>query len=105
MNPQPGNRVGLRNDEMTGTSLGLQDEMMAKALVREYIDNGLDVYDATRKRLGTVSDYDRPGGGFVVRLSQAGRSLFIPLQFVKKVRQGRVYLSELAHDLIRRPPP
>lgn len=89
--------------EMTGTLISLQDETMAKAFVREYIDNGLDVYDATRKRLGTVSDCDRPGGGFVLRLGQAGRSLFIPLQFVKKVRHGRVYLSELASDLKRRP--
>ena len=41
-----------------------------RAVVREYFDNGLAVYDAAGKRFGVVADYDRPGGGFVVHLVQ-----------------------------------
>ena len=88
---------------MSTALLTAEDGTLAKAFVREYVDNGLDVYDAAHTRLGTVSDYDRPGGGFVVRLTHAGHFLFIPMRFVRKVRRRRVYLSEPACNLIRRP--
>lgn len=85
------------------SAVAAEDQTLVKAFVREYVDNGLAVYDAARKPLGMVADYDRPGGGFVVRLAQAGSSLFIPMRFVRKVAHGRIYLSELARNLTRRP--
>ena len=86
---------------MTSTLLTTENEPMAKALVREYFDNGLDVYDACRKRLGSVLDVDRPGGGFVVKLTHPEVCLFIPLQLVAKVKRRRVYLSEITRNLMR----
>lgn len=86
---------------MASTLLTSKDETMAKALVREYFDNGLDVYDAWRKRLGCVLDLDRLGGGFVVKLTHPEVCLFIPLQLVAKVKRGRVYLSEGTRNLVR----
>ncbi|HVS06520.1 MAG TPA: hypothetical protein VHK65_10195 [Candidatus Dormibacteraeota bacterium] len=84
-------------------TVAAEDQTVVKAFVREYVDNGLAVYDAARKPLGMVADYDRPGGGFVVRLVQAGACLFIPMRFVRKVAHGRVYLSEPARNLTQRP--
>lgn len=84
------------------SAVAAEDQTLVKAFVREYVDNGLAVYDVSRKPLGMVADYDRPGRGFVVRLAQAGACLFIPMRFVRKVAHGRVYLSELARNLTRR---
>jgi hypothetical protein len=77
---------------------------LEKEFVRQYVDNGLAVYDAAGTRCGIVADYDRPGGGFVVQLVQPPAGLYIPMRLVRKVRHGRVYLSELAHNLTNRPP-
>src|ERR1700736_6270048 len=74
-----------------------------KAFVRQYVDNGLAVYDVAGKRFGVVADYDRPGGGFVVHLAQPQCGLYIPMRFVRKVRHGKVFLSELARNLTSRP--
>jgi hypothetical protein len=87
---------------MTSTLLGTADATVAKTLVREYFDNGIEVYDACRKPLGTVLDFDRPGDGFVVKLTQAELCLFIPMRLVTKVKRGRVYLSEIAGNLTRK---
>jgi hypothetical protein len=86
---------------MTSTLLRPPDETMAKALVREYFDNGLDVYDACRKPLGTVLDVDRTGDGFVVKVAQAEVCLFIPMRMVAKLKRGRVYLCEMTRNLRR----
>jgi len=75
-----------------------------KAFVRQYLDNGLAVFDAAGNRVGIVADYDRPGGGFVVHLAQPQCGLYIPMRFVRNVRRGRVYLSELSRNLTSRPP-
>jgi hypothetical protein len=77
---------------------------LEKEFVRQYVDNGLAVYDAAGTRFGIVADYDRPGGGFVVQLVQPPAGLYIPMRLVRKVRHGRVYLSELARNLTSRPP-
>ena len=42
------------------------------AFIREYLDNGLAVYDAGRRRFGTVADYDRSGG---CNVSKSARDL------------------------------
>ena len=87
---------------MTSTLLGTADGTMARTLVRQYFDNGLEVYDACRKTLGRVLDFDRPGDGFVVKLTQAELCLFIPMRLVTKVKRGRVYLSEVSRNLTRK---
>ena len=87
---------------MTSTLLRRADETMARTLVREYFDNGLEVYDACRKRLGTVLDVDRTGDGFVVKVAQAEVCLFIPMRLVAKVKRGRLYLCEITRNLRRK---
>lgn len=87
---------------MTSTVLRPKDETTGKALVREYFDNGVEVYDARRKPLGTVLDVDRTGDGFVVKVAQAEVCLFIPMRLVAKVRRGRVYLCEITRNLRRK---
>ncbi len=69
------------------------------AFVREYLDNGLAVYDADRRRFGTVADYDWSGGCFVVRTTTPNASLCIPFDLVTKVRRGKVYVSKSVRDL------
>ena len=69
------------------------------AFIREYLDNGLAVYDADRRRFGTVADFDQSGGCFVVRTTTPDASLCIPLGLVTKVRRGRVYVSKSVMDL------
>jgi hypothetical protein len=76
---------------------------LEKEFVRQYFDNGLAVYDAAGKRFGVVADYDRPGGGFVVHLVQIPAGLYLPMRLVRKVRCGKVYLSEAACNLTSRP--
>lgn len=87
---------------MTSTLLRPADETTAKALVREYFDNGVEVYDARRKPLGAVLDVDRTGDGFVVKVTQAEVCLFIPMRLVAKVKRGRVYLCEITRNLRRK---
>lgn len=87
---------------MTSTLLRPADETTAKALVREYFDNGVEVYDARRKPLGTVLDVDRTGDGFPVKVAQAAVCLFIPMRLVAKVKRGRVYLCEMTRNLRRK---
>lgn len=87
---------------MTSTLLTPPHETMATALVREFFDNGLDVYDARKQRLGTVLDFDRPGGGFVVRVTHSQVCLFLPMQLVAKIKRGRVYLSKCSETLTRK---
>lgn len=87
---------------MTSSLLRPGDETMAKALVREYFENGVEVYDACRKSLGTVLDVDRTGDGFVVKVAQAEVCLFIPMRLVAKVKRGRVYLCEITRNLRRK---
>lgn len=72
------------------------------AFIREYLDNGLAVYDAGRRRFGTVADYDQSGGCFVVRTSTPGASLCIPFSLVSRVRRRKVYVSKSARDLCGR---
>ena len=84
-----------------GTAVG--EDVVEKEFVRQYFDNGLAVYDAAGKRFGIVADYDRPGGGFVMHLVQPPVGLYIPMRLVRKVRRGKVYLSELARNLTSRP--
>jgi len=81
-----------------GQSLAASPVPMA-AFIREYLDNGLAVYDADRRRFGTVADFDQPGGCFVVRTTRPDASLCIPLGLVTKVRRGRVYVSKSVTDL------
>ncbi len=69
------------------------------AFIREYLDNGLAVYDADRRRFGTVADFDQSGGCFVIRTTTPDASLCIPLGLVTKVRRGRVYVSKSVTDL------
>jgi hypothetical protein len=69
------------------------------AFIREYLDNGLAVYDSHRRRFGTVADYDRSGGCFVVRTSRPEASLCIPFSLVSRVRRGKVYVSKSVRDL------
>ncbi|MEA2636901.1 MAG: hypothetical protein QOH92_3668 [Chloroflexota bacterium] len=69
------------------------------AFIREYLDNGLAVYDADRRRFGTVADFDQSGSCFVVRTTTPDTSLCIPLGLVTKVRRGRVYVSKSVTDL------
>jgi hypothetical protein len=76
---------------------------LEKEFVRQYFDNGLAVYDAAGERFGVVADYDRPGGGFVVHLVQIPAGLYLPMRLVRKVRCGKVYLSEAARNLTSRP--
>lgn len=71
----------------------------ATAFIREYLDNGLAVYDVDRRRFGTVADFDQAGGCFVVRTTTPDASLCIPLGLVTKVRRGRVYVSKSVTDL------
>ena len=97
-----GDRVGMERGVMTSTLLRQADETMAKALVRQYFDNGFEVYDARRKPLGTMLDVDRTGDGFVVKVAQAEVCLFIPMRLVAKVKRGRVYLCEMARYLRRK---
>ena len=87
---------------MTSALLRPAGETMAKALLREYLDNGLEVYDACREPLGTVLDVDRTGDGFVVKVAQAEVCLFIPMRLVAKVKRGRVYLCEITRNLRRK---
>jgi len=87
---------------MTRAVLVANEKAIANLFVREYVDNGLDVYDAQRKPLGRVSDYDRPGGGFVITLARAGTCLFIPFRLIAKVKHRRVYLRARAQELTRR---
>jgi hypothetical protein len=79
------------------------EDEIEKEFVRQYFDNGLAVYDAAGKRLGIVADYDRPGGGFVVNLVPLPAGLYLPMRLVRRVRRGKVYLSELARNLTTRP--
>ena len=69
------------------------------AFSREYLDNGRVVYDADRRRFGTVADFDQPGSCFVVRTTTPDASLCIPLGLVTRVRRGRVYVSKSVTDL------
>ena len=86
----------------TSSLLRPRNETMAKALVREYFENGVEVFDACRKPLGTVLDVDRTGDGFVVKVAQAEVCLFIPMRLVAQVKRGRVYLCELTVNLRRK---
>ena len=86
--------------ELRALGIAAGDGAVEKEFVRQYVDNGLAVFDAAGKRVGIVADYDRPGGGFVVHLGQPPSGLYIPLRFVCKVRRGKAYLSELARDVI-----
>jgi hypothetical protein len=92
----------MERGDMTSTLLGTADDTMTKTLVREYLDNGLEVYDACRQPLGTVLDVDRTGDGFVVKVAQAEVCLFIPMRLVAKVKRGRVYLCEITRNLRRK---
>ena len=90
--------------ELGALGTATEGRTLEKEFVRQYVDNGLAVYDAAGTRFGIVADYDRPGGGFVVQLVQPPAGLYIPMRLVRKVRHGRVYLSELARSLTSRPP-
>ncbi len=70
-----------------------------RAFIREYLDNGLAVYDSHRRKFGTVADYDPSGGCFVVRTSTSGASLCIPFSLVSGVRRRKVYVSKSVRDL------
>jgi hypothetical protein len=70
--------------------------------IREYLDNGLVVYDADRRRFGTVADYDRSGGCFVVRTKAPDAWLCIPFSLVSRVRRRKVYVSKSARELSSR---
>jgi hypothetical protein len=89
--------------ELGAVETATEGGAVEKAFVRQYLDNGLAVYDAAGQRFGVVADYDRPGGGFVVHLVQHHAGLYIPMRLVRKVRRGQVYLSELARNLTSRP--
>ena len=80
-----------------------ENATLEKAFVRQYFDNGLAVYDAAGKRFGVVADYDRPGGGFIVHRAQPPAGLYLPMRLVRRVGRGKVYLSQLARNLIGRP--
>lgn len=69
------------------------------AFIREYLDNGLAVYDDDRRIFGTVADYDRSGSCFVVRTSTPDTTLCIPFSLVSRVRRGKVYVSRSAREL------
>jgi hypothetical protein len=56
--------------ELGAVGTATEEGAVERAVVRQFFDNGLAVYDAAGKRFGVVADYDRPGGGFVVRLVQ-----------------------------------
>jgi hypothetical protein len=90
--------------ELGALGTATEGSTLEKEFVRQYFDNGLAVYDAAGTRFGIVADYDRPGGGFVVQLVQPPAGLYIPMRLVRKVRHGRVYLSELARNLSSRLP-
>jgi len=81
------------------TSHASARDLAITGFIREYLDNGLAVYDANRQRFGTVADYDRPGGCFVVRTSAPAGALCIPFTLLREVRRGRVYVSKTAQDL------
>ena len=89
--------------EIGATANALEGDAVEREFVRQYLDNGLAAYDAAGKRFGVVADYDRPGAGFVVRIGQPPAGLYIPMRFVRKVRRGKVYLSELAGNLLHQP--
>jgi hypothetical protein len=75
---------------------------LIRRFTREYIDNGLVVYDEDRNRFGVVSDYDRAGQCFVILVSHASISLCLPVSLVKQVRRGKVYVDSRADDLTDR---
>jgi hypothetical protein len=85
----------------TNRKLELSGDVMRR-FTREYFDNGLVAYDKDRKRFGVVSDYDRAGQCFVVRINHAAISLCLPVSVVKQVRRGRVYIGARADDLTDR---
>ena len=68
-------------------------------LIREYLNNGLSVYDVDRRKFGTVADYDWPGRCFVIRTAAPNASLCIPFDLVTKVARGKVYVSKSVRDL------
>jgi hypothetical protein len=67
--------------------------------IREYLNNGMSVYDVDRRRFGTVADYDWAGRCFVVRTTAPNAALCIPLDLVTKVRRRKVYLSKSVREL------
>lgn len=67
--------------------------------IREYLNNGLSVYDVDRRRFGTVADYDWPGRCFVIRTTAPNASLCIPFDLVTKVGRGKVFVSKSVRDL------
>jgi hypothetical protein len=81
--------------ELGALGTATREGAVERAVVRQYFDNGLAVYDAAGKRFGVVADYDRPGGGFVVH-SEAARNLTSrSLDEGPRIRQPRPLLRVL----------
>ncbi|HEX6507533.1 MAG TPA: hypothetical protein VF221_07870 [Chloroflexota bacterium] len=77
--------------------------------IREYMDYGLDVYDANSKRVGSVDDFDRVAGYIMVRSNPfADRDLYIPFSIVTHIDPRDLFVSDTKQDLLRKysdPPP
>ena len=82
-----------------GSAGAIATPVAASEFIREYLNNGLSVYDADRRRFGMVADYDWPGCCFVIRTTTPDASLCIPFDLVTKVGRGKVYLSKSVRDL------
>lgn len=77
-------------------------DVAMSVLIREYLDRDVAVYDAGRKRIGAVTDYDCAGGCIVVRMNGPAQALCIPFSFVTRVRRGKAYLSKFIAELYGR---
>lgn len=83
----------------TGIAGMVANPVAVSEFIREYLNNGLSVYDVDRRRFGTVADYDWPGCCFVIRTTAPNASLCVPFDLVTKVGRGRVYVSKSVRDL------
>ena len=82
--------------ELGALGTATEEGAVERAVVRQYFDNGLAVYDAAGKRFAVVADYHRPGGGFVVHLVQTAAGLTSrSLDEGQRIRQPRPLLSRV----------
>jgi hypothetical protein len=76
--------------------------------IREYMDYGLEVYDAESQRVGVVDDYDGSAGYMVVRVDGVVSSIvYIPFSAITHIDPREVFVAGSTDELRRehRDPP
>lgn len=78
----------------------MNEEAVVIVNVRDYMDNGLDVYDAEKKRVGTVLTFDKVAGYMTVRPRPfSERFLYIPFSAITHIDRREAFVEGTREEL------